>query len=238
MSIIFAQLLHLSPERADFLPHLCLLLTDDRPCCLALVITAAFKGIDHATHLAVLFRQGLVSHLQFANEGLQVEAIAVSWVLALGNANKLLYLVNFREKLLVLAVNEVDLTLLALDFLFSALLIESLAHSNITRLVRGYDLEAFDLFVTEAHFLIEKEDIVLKVRVELLELAKLLFEGVAAVICAPQLLSPHFLLTLIGAKLSGTAASARTASLIVLSEGMRELETTTCSLALCKRYSL
>ena len=55
--------------------------------------------------------------------------------------------------------------------------------------------------VTSADFLIEKEDVVLEVLVQTLELSDLIFEVTATIVSSSELFSPLFLLALVGAHL-------------------------------------
>lgn len=127
-------------QDCHLLVHLHLLVTDHHLGSLTLVITATFECIDHAAHLSILVRQSLILLLQFPYDSLKMESVLICRVLAFSNAHKFFYFVHFGEQFLILAINEIDLTLIALDPFLSALLIEILDHASVAGLIRGDDL--------------------------------------------------------------------------------------------------
>ena len=91
---------------------------------------------------------------QLAHDCLEVESVTVRGVFALSEAHKPLNFINFCQKLLVLSVNEVDLSLLTDDFVLGGFLVEVLAETSIARLIVRDHLETTNFLVTQAHFLI------------------------------------------------------------------------------------
>ena len=117
-----------------------------------------------------------------------MEAITISRILALGDANKLLNLIHLGQKLLILAVDELDLPLLTENLILCRFLVEILPDGGIARSTCCDDLQSVDLLVAMAHFLVQKEDVALKVLVQLLKLSDLLFKLVATLVGSSELL--------------------------------------------------
>ena len=95
---------------------------------------------------------------------------------------------------------------LADEFILSGLLVKVLADDRHAGSTGRDDLQAADFLVAEAHFLIEKEDVILKLSIQSLQLADLLLELVATVISSAELLGPDLGLILVAARL-GTSTT-------------------------------
>ena len=66
-------------------------------------------------------------------------------------------------------------------------------------------MQAADFLVAEAHFLIEKEDVILKLSIQSLQLADFLLELVATVISTAELLCPDLRLILVAPGLGASS---------------------------------
>ena len=117
-----------------------------------------------------------------------MEAITIGRILTLSDAYELLDLVHLGQKLLILAVDELNLALLTENLILCRFLIEILSDGGIARSTSCDDLQSVDFLVAMAHFLVQKEDIALEVLVQLLKLSDLLFELVATLVGSSKLL--------------------------------------------------
>ena len=116
--------------------------------CFTFVITTTLVGVNHATHLYVLFSQCFVFLFQLAHDCLEMESVMVCGVFALSKAYEPLNFIHFCQKFLVLSVNKVDLSLLTDYLVFGGFLVEILTDTSVALLICGDHLQTADLLVT------------------------------------------------------------------------------------------
>jgi hypothetical protein len=86
-----------------------------------------------------------------------MESILVSWILAFSHAHQLLDLIHFGEQLLILPIQEVNLTLLVLDLISVRSLV--VIDHHILEGRRSDNMKSLDLLVPRHHLSIEHLDL-------------------------------------------------------------------------------
>lgn len=84
-----------------------------------------------------------------------MESVSIGWITALSNADQLFNLIHLLEQLLVLSIDELNLALLADDFLLSLLLVEIFSDSCVAGGASRDHLKTRYLLVSHAHLLVQ-----------------------------------------------------------------------------------
>ena len=77
-----------------FASELHLLVAHHHTSCFTFIEAAAFKGVDHSTHLLILISERVIPLLELPHECLEMEPISISRVLALSDSHQFFDLIH------------------------------------------------------------------------------------------------------------------------------------------------